>query len=282
MNTTRRSVIAVGFGAGIGVLGGLIGLGGGEFRLPVLTSGFGYSARAAVPMNLIVSPITLATSLAIRAETLSFAPVGPYVVEVAALGVGGMVGARWSARLLTRLSDHRLEYAIAALLAAIGVLLIVEAFLPAGPAGLVTRDPVWLRRRHPHRRHRQPNDFPCHGRERPLALRTPWCAARTGCCSDRGGADGDWLDRRRDHRGNACRHPPGAIPQGVPRPGPHRCRQQRLLGPPSWLTRPLPCVARRASRNDRRKRHSGLSGSVAVPSASARPIALAHSATAKE
>jgi uncharacterized protein len=144
MNTTRRSVIAVGFGAGIGVLGGLIGLGGGEFRLPVLTSGFGYSARAAVPMNLIVSLITLATSLAIRAETLSFAPVGPYVVEVAALGVGGMVGARWSARLLTRLSDHRLEYAIAALLAAIGVLLIVEAFLPAGPAGLVTRDPVWL------------------------------------------------------------------------------------------------------------------------------------------
>jgi uncharacterized membrane protein YfcA len=95
-------------------------------------------------MNLIVSLITLAASLAIRAETLSLASVGPYAIEVIALGVGGMVGARWSARLLTRLSDHRLEYAIAALLAAIGVLLIVEGFLPAGPVGLVPRDPIWL------------------------------------------------------------------------------------------------------------------------------------------
>ena len=33
------------YGAPIGVLGGLIGLGGAEFRLPVLTEVFRYSAR---------------------------------------------------------------------------------------------------------------------------------------------------------------------------------------------------------------------------------------------
>ena len=36
----------------IGGLAGLIGLGGGEFRLPVLTQLIGFPARAAIPLNL--------------------------------------------------------------------------------------------------------------------------------------------------------------------------------------------------------------------------------------
>jgi len=39
----------------IGGLGGLIGLGGGEFRLPVLMYGIGFDARSAVPLNLVTS-----------------------------------------------------------------------------------------------------------------------------------------------------------------------------------------------------------------------------------
>ena len=40
---------AFGWCVPIGGLGGLIGLGGGEFRLPVLMHGIGFDARSAVP-----------------------------------------------------------------------------------------------------------------------------------------------------------------------------------------------------------------------------------------
>jgi hypothetical protein len=48
----------------IAVLGDLIGLGGAEFRLPVLADPLGYSVRQAVPLNLAVSLATIAASLA--------------------------------------------------------------------------------------------------------------------------------------------------------------------------------------------------------------------------
>jgi hypothetical protein len=41
------------------MLGGLIGLGGAELRLPVLAGPLGYAARQAVPLNLAVSLMTL-------------------------------------------------------------------------------------------------------------------------------------------------------------------------------------------------------------------------------
>lgn len=144
MTTRRHESLALVSGAAIGTLGGLVGLGGGEFRLPVLTSVFGYATRAAVPMNLVVSLITLVASLLTRACTLSLAAVAPFAIEAVALGVGGIAGARWSANLLTRISDHRLERSVAVLLAAVGVILILEAFLTANPAGLMPREPVAL------------------------------------------------------------------------------------------------------------------------------------------
>lgn len=71
-------------------------------------------------------------------------PWSPFATETIALGVGGILGARWSADLLTRVSDHRLERAVAILLAVVGFFLIVEAFLPATSAGLVPRNPAVL------------------------------------------------------------------------------------------------------------------------------------------
>ena len=59
---------ALGWCVPIGGLGGLIGLGGGEFRLPVLMYGIGFDARSAVPLNLLTSLITLAFALAVHAR----------------------------------------------------------------------------------------------------------------------------------------------------------------------------------------------------------------------
>ncbi len=50
-------MLAFGFAIPIAILGGLIGLGGAEFRLPVLVGPLGYRALPqAVPLNLAREP----------------------------------------------------------------------------------------------------------------------------------------------------------------------------------------------------------------------------------
>ncbi len=114
-------------GAVIAVLGGLIGLGGAEFRLPVLMGVFGLAARRAVPLNLLVSLVTVATALATRALQGSVAPAWDWRLAIAALMAGGVIGARFGVRLSGRWHDATLERVIAGLLMAIATLLGVEA-----------------------------------------------------------------------------------------------------------------------------------------------------------
>jgi uncharacterized membrane protein YfcA len=121
---------ALGWCVPIGGLGGLIGLGGGEFRLPVLMYGIGFNARSAVPLNLLTSLVTLTFALAIRSGAVSLGAVVPYLPEMAGLLAGGMVSAFYGAQLVNRLSDRRLVLLIAVLLGALGLLLMTEAVLP--------------------------------------------------------------------------------------------------------------------------------------------------------
>jgi uncharacterized membrane protein YfcA len=53
-------------GAVIGLLGGLIGLGGAEFRLPLLIAVFGFVALEAVILNKAMSLIVVASALVFR------------------------------------------------------------------------------------------------------------------------------------------------------------------------------------------------------------------------
>jgi hypothetical protein len=53
-------------GACVGVLGGLIGLGGAEFRLPLLIGLFGFLALQAVILNKAMSLVVVATALPAR------------------------------------------------------------------------------------------------------------------------------------------------------------------------------------------------------------------------
>ena len=86
-------MIALACAALIGGIGGLIGLGGGEFRLPILVGLIGFAARAAVPMNQILSLVTLTTALVVRWHTGSLVGVGAFAPAVIALGVGGVTAA---------------------------------------------------------------------------------------------------------------------------------------------------------------------------------------------
>ncbi|WP_235006725.1 sulfite exporter TauE/SafE family protein [Calothrix rhizosoleniae] len=114
----------------IGLLGGLMGLGGAEFRLPVLVGSLKYSAREAIYLNLAVSLVTIAAAIPIRGTTLSFTPVIPFLPAVLSLIVGAVITAFVGTAIAHRLSNRQLEQIILYLLVIIGTTLIIEGFLP--------------------------------------------------------------------------------------------------------------------------------------------------------
>jgi uncharacterized protein len=121
---------AFGWCVPIGGLAGLIGLGGGEFRLPVLMYRIGFDAKSAVPLNLMISLVTLTFALISRSGTVSVVAVVPYLPEAAGLAITGMASAAYGVQLVRRLTGERLVQLIAVLLIGIGGLLLWEAVFP--------------------------------------------------------------------------------------------------------------------------------------------------------
>src|SRR5215218_7945403 len=138
----RSPVAALLYGAPIGLLGGLIGLGGAEFRLPVLAGVFRYPARRAVALNLAISLVTVMSALLIRGGTLSLAPLLGLLPVVVAMIVGAVSAAYVGTALVHRISEHLLQQVILVFLVVIGTALIVEAFLPQDVPGLLPDSPL--------------------------------------------------------------------------------------------------------------------------------------------
>jgi uncharacterized membrane protein YfcA len=136
---------AFGWCVPIGALGGLVGLGGGEFRLPVLMYAIGFDAKSAVPLNLVVSVVTLAFSMLARSRSLSASAILPFLPEIVGLTAGGVVSAFYGARLVQGLKSKHLVRTIAILLGCIGILMLTEvawpfsyiSIIPAAPAAHV-------------------------------------------------------------------------------------------------------------------------------------------------
>ena len=138
-----RPVYALIMAIPIAILGGLIGLGGAEFRLPVLAGPLGYPARRAVPLNLAVSLITIVASLFIRSRTLALDTLPPFFPAMAALIAGAALTAFLGATVSTRLSNHQLERIILVLLVVLGAILIAEAFIPHDTSALLPPTLGW-------------------------------------------------------------------------------------------------------------------------------------------
>ncbi|MFB6619483.1 sulfite exporter TauE/SafE family protein [Streptomyces sp. NPDC085524] len=147
LQSTPATPVVFGAGAAIGVLGGMIGLGGAEFRLPLLIGLFGFAALSAVILNKAMSLVVVLVALPARLGAVSAAEVAarwPVAVNLLAGSLlGAWAGATWAVRMRSS-TLHKVLAALMVLMAAALVVTHTTALgtldLPLGaqvPAGVV-------------------------------------------------------------------------------------------------------------------------------------------------
>ncbi|MDX3733605.1 sulfite exporter TauE/SafE family protein [Streptomyces caniscabiei] len=124
-----------GAGAAIGVLGGMIGLGGAEFRLPLLIGLFGFAALSAVILNKAMSLVVVLVALPARLAAVSAAEVAARWSVAVNLLAGSLLGAWAGASWAVRMRTATLYKVLSALMVLIAAALVV------------TQPPPWTRSR---------------------------------------------------------------------------------------------------------------------------------------
>ena len=132
-----RRPLAAFLGAAVAVLGGLIGLGGAEFRLPLLIAVFELFPHRAIRINLLISLATFAVAAIARQTFTSAASITDFKVEIVAMIAGGVI-ATWIGA--ARIPKHRVLAVIAFLLIAISGLLVFETYYADSTALALPRD----------------------------------------------------------------------------------------------------------------------------------------------
>lgn len=127
MNKRKRNFLSVLSGGIIGVLGGLIGLGGAEFRLPVLVGLFECKTLHAIIINLMVSLATVFFSFIFRSTSIPLSLIGQNYHVILNLLVGSLVGALIGVRLATKLDAHKLDMIVFIFLILLGIFMIIHS-----------------------------------------------------------------------------------------------------------------------------------------------------------
>lgn len=125
-------------GMAVGTLGGLIGLGGAEFRLPLLIGLFGFAALPAVILNKATSLVVVASALIFRTRVVPLDAVLDHWPIIVNLLAGSLLGAWAGAGWATRLKHRALYRTIGVLLAVIAVVLLAGHMLPGQREPLIT------------------------------------------------------------------------------------------------------------------------------------------------
>ncbi|MBC3917071.1 sulfite exporter TauE/SafE family protein [Undibacterium sp. CY18W] len=128
MQTSKRDTQGFIAGSLIGTLGGLIGLGGAEFRLPVLVGLFRLPTLEAVILNKAMSLVVVATAFAFRIKSIPITELGQHWDVILNLLAGSLVGAWWAAGHALTMSKAWLNRIIMVLLVALAILMLSEAF----------------------------------------------------------------------------------------------------------------------------------------------------------
>ena len=105
----------------VATLGGLIGLGGAEFRLPILVGFFSFATLNAVIINKVVSLAVVLFSLICRSHTIGFEEIIPHSFTIINILIGSLFGAYIGANYAMKIKQEFLNKIIL-------VLLVVLAF----------------------------------------------------------------------------------------------------------------------------------------------------------
>jgi uncharacterized membrane protein YfcA len=139
----RRPLAAACAGAAVAILGGLIGLGGAEFRLPILIAIFALYPHRAIRINLLVSFVTLTMSAVARLGFLNDINLADYRVEIIGMLAGGIIAAWFGASFLSRIPKNRIVGVIAVLLLGTAALLALETMISGATSTLLAHDSAW-------------------------------------------------------------------------------------------------------------------------------------------
>jgi hypothetical protein len=140
----RSAVPAFGGGAVIGALGGLIGLGGAEFRLPLLIGAFRFAPLEAIILNKAMNLVVVASAFLFRTKSVPIGLVADNIAVILNLLAGSLLGAWCGASWATRLHSRTLYKLIAALLVSIGLILMFWHASTEAQASLLTGASLWF------------------------------------------------------------------------------------------------------------------------------------------
>ncbi|MFE9773360.1 sulfite exporter TauE/SafE family protein [Streptomyces sp. NPDC005931] len=141
LRPTHSAPVVFGAGAAVGVLGGMIGLGGAEFRLPLLIGLFGFAALSAVILNKAMSLVVVLVALPARLVAVPAAEVGARWPVVLDLLAGSLLGAWAGATWAVRMRSATLYKVLAALMLLMAAALVVTHIGTLGTLEL----PMWVR-----------------------------------------------------------------------------------------------------------------------------------------
>jgi len=126
----------------IGLVAGLLGVGGGEFRLPVLICLIGFPVAIAAAANLLIGILTVAVGLARRLMLgITLPGIAGVIVSMSAASI---VGAYAGAFITDKVKEKYLKAAVGVLLVSIGIKMVYDAFAVESSAGLALSYPMEL------------------------------------------------------------------------------------------------------------------------------------------
>lgn len=133
MNTPKKIIIAMVTGFFIGVFSGLIGVGGGEFRLPILIGVFGFPIYFATATNLIIGILISLTSFLRR---ISFMTPSAYHIAIF-MGLASVVGGYFGAHIAKRIKEQIVGYILILFLLIVGLKFVLSPFIDFNIPALV-------------------------------------------------------------------------------------------------------------------------------------------------
>lgn len=123
---TKKVAYAFLIGALVGSLGGLIGLGGAEFRLPLLILLFGFATRSAVIINKVVSLGVVVGALIFRSKVIGFDEILSHGSIIGNITLGSLIGAYFGADFVLKVPQKVLHRVVIGILLCLAMGMLFE------------------------------------------------------------------------------------------------------------------------------------------------------------